>query len=293
MSWSVPPEWDGDRADKVLAHLSGRSRAAARLAIERRTVSLNGESIEPRHPVRVGDAFTGEIPTSHTPLEPEAVPFRVVFEDRYLAIVDKPAGVVTHPGAGRQTGTLAAGLLHRWPRIRGVGAEDRWGIVHRLDRDTSGLLVVALTAETYVGLSAAIKDHKVTREYLCLVSGMPAAPTATIEAPISRDPRRPTRMRVDPDGRPAVTHYRVERSWSGGALLRVTLETGRTHQIRVHLSSIGLPVAGDRTYGTGAGRHRLFLHATRLAFIHPVTGGEVDFECPLPEDLKSALPAAE
>ena len=291
MNWQVPPEWDGERADKVLAQVSGRSRSAARLALEEGTVLLDGESVEPRHKARTGGEFIGTIPDTHIPLEPEPVPFEVVYEDEHIAVIDKPTGIVTHPGAGRSGGTLAGGLLHRWPKVRGGGAENRWGIVHRLDRETSGLLAIALTAEAYVGLSAAIKSRQFTREYLCLVSGTPGAPTATIEAPIGRDPRRPTRMRLDPDGRHAVTHYRVERSWSGLAFLRVILETGRTHQIRVHLASIGLPVAGDRTYGNGTGRHRLFLHATRLAFVHPVDGSAVDVESHLPPDLASALPA--
>ena len=290
MSWPVPAEWDGDRADKVLAHLSGRSRSDARRALEEETVTVDGTSVSARYRVAEGEAFVGEIPDRHTELEPEPVAFGVAFEDQHLAVIDKPAGVVTHPGAGRQTGTLAGGLLDRWPEIRGVGVENRWGIVHRLDRDTSGLLVVALTTVAYEGLSEAIRLRRVTREYWCLVSGTPSSPTGTVEAPIMRDPHRPMRMRIDAEGRPAVTHYRVERSWDGGALLRVTLETGRTHQIRVHMTSIGLPVAGDRTYGDGSKDHRLFLHATRLAFDHPVTGQPIDIESALPEDLASVLP---
>lgn len=290
MNWPIPAEWVGDRADKVLAHLSGRSRVDARRALEEATVTVDGTSVAARYRVAEGETFVGEIPDRHTELEPEPVAFGVVFEDRHLAVIEKPPGVVTHPGAGRQTGTLAGGLLHRWPEIRGVGVENRWGIVHRLDRDTSGLLVVALTTAAYEGLSEAIRLRRVTREYLCLVSGSPPSPTGTIEAPIMRDPHRPMRMRIDAEGRPAVTHYRVERSWDGGALLRVTLETGRTHQIRVHMTSIGLPVAGDHTYGDGSKDHRLFLHATRLAFDHPVTGRPIDLESSLPEDLASVLP---
>jgi 23S rRNA pseudouridine1911/1915/1917 synthase len=289
MTWPVPAEWVGDRADKVLAHVSGRSRADARRALEEETVTVDGTSVAARYRVAEGDTFVGEIPDRITALEPERVTFGVALEDQHLAVIEKPPGVVTHPGAGRQTGTLAGGLLHRWPEIRGVGVENRWGIVHRLDRDTSGLLVVALTTEAYEGLSEAIRMRRVTREYLCLVGGSPPSPTGTIEAPIMRDPHRPMRMRIDAEGRPAVTHYRVERSWNGGALLRVILETGRTHQIRVHMTSIGLPVAGDRTYGDGSKDHRLFLHATRLAFDHPVTGRPIDIESPLPEDLASVL----
>ena len=172
-------------------------------------------------------------------------------EDAHLAVIEKPPGVVTHPGAGRTGVTLAAGVLHRWPSVRGVGTEDRWGIVHRLDRDTSGLMVVALTAEADVGLRAAIKAHQITREYLTLVHGAPAIASGTIEAPLGRDPVRPTRIRIDPNGRPATTHYRIEERLGDMTLLRVTLESGRTHQVRVHLASIGFPIAGDRTYGRG------------------------------------------
>jgi 23S rRNA pseudouridine1911/1915/1917 synthase len=285
----VPAKWAGERADKVLAHLSGRSRADVRQALEEATVTVDGTPVAARYRVVEDETFVGEIPVRHTELKPESVAFGVAFQDRHLAVIEKPPGLVTHPGAGRQTGTLAGGLLHRWPEIRGVGVENRWGIVHRLDRDTSGLLVVALTAMAYEGLSEAIRLRRVTRQYLCLVSGSPPSPTGTIEAPIMRDPHRPMRMRIDAEGRPAVTHYRVERSWDDGALLRVTLETGRTHQIRVHMTSIGLPVAGDRTYGDGSKKHRLFLHATRLAFDHPETGEPIDIESALPEDLAAVL----
>lgn len=290
MEWPVPAIWEGERADKVLASLSGESRAAVRLAIESGSVTLDGEDFEVRRAVTAGQVFSGEIPDRHNPLEPEAIEFGVVYEDSDLAVVDKPFGLVTHPGAGNRGGTLAGGLLHRWPQIRGVGQEDRWGIVHRLDRDTSGLLLVALTVDSFEALSGAIKRREVTREYLALVDGIPAAPSGTIDAPINRDPRRPTRMRIDSDGRSAVSHYRVERQWAKQALLRVTLETGRTHQIRVHLASIGLPVAGDRVYGSAPHNHRLFLHATRLAFAHPRTSKPMEAESPLPDDLALVVP---
>jgi 23S rRNA pseudouridine1911/1915/1917 synthase len=290
MRWIVPSEAAGQRADKVLAHISGHSRSAVRQALETGTVTMGGAIVQPRFSVSPGDEFVGEFVDTHVPLQPEPVAFEVLFEDDGVAVVDKPAGVVTHPGAGRRTGTLAAGLLHRWPSIRGVGEEDRWGIVHRLDRDTSGLLAVALTEEAFIGLSAAIRQREVTREYLCLVEGSPASPTGTIDAPIGRDPRRPTRMSVDASGRQAVTHYRFEEEWGTGSFLRVTLQTGRTHQIRVHLASIGLPVAGDPTYGRGSNEHRLFLHSTRLAFQHPVTGVSVDEVSALPADLEALRP---
>jgi 23S rRNA pseudouridine1911/1915/1917 synthase len=289
MSWTVPLEWDGERADRVLANLSGRSRADVRAAIESGSVVVDGAAVEPRTKVAHGSEFTGDIPDRNKPMQPETVPFVVVYEDEDVAVIDKPAGVVTHPGAGNREGTLAAGLLDRWPRIRGVGADERWGIVHRLDRDTSGLLLVGLSPAGYEGLSEAIRSRAVTREYLALVAGAPATATGTIEAPIGRDPRRPTRMRIDPDGRRAVTHYRVEAAGDHVTLLRVTLETGRTHQIRVHLASIDLPVIGDRTYGRAAGSPRVFLHAARLSLVHPISGEPLEAEAGLPGDLADVL----
>jgi 23S rRNA pseudouridine1911/1915/1917 synthase len=289
MTWAVPPEWDGERADKVLARVAEVSRTAARAALESGDVVVDGEPVEPRTKVGEGAVFTGVIPEITQPLEPEPIAFEVPYEDDDVAVIEKPTGLVTHPGAGNSGGTLASGLLYRWPHIRGVGAEDRWGIVHRLDRDTSGLLVVALTADAYIGLSEAIKRRDVMRQYLALVAGRPETATGTVEAPLGRDLRRPTRFRIDPDGRSAVTHYRIESEYEHTTLLRLTLETGRTHQIRVHLSSIGLPVAGDATYGRPNLSSRLFLHATRLRFEHPVTGVTVDIESSLPDDLVAVL----
>jgi 23S rRNA pseudouridine1911/1915/1917 synthase len=292
MRWVVPPDWDGERFDRVLSHLGGASRAAARIAIESGSVTLDGNPAPPATRVATGAVLEGEIPSTETVLAPEPVEFEVLHEDDDVAVIAKPAGIVTHPGAGNATGTLAAGFLHRWPAIRGVGEEGRWGIVHRLDRDTSGLLVVALTRRAHAALSAAIKRREVTREYVALVVGTPEATTGTVDAPIMRDPNRPTRMRVHVDGRPSVTHYRVEEDLGDFTLLRVTLETGRTHQIRVHMTSIGLPVAGDRVYGNGRGSGRLFLHAARIAFDHPVSQTRIDVESSLPEDLATSLDAA-
>jgi 23S rRNA pseudouridine1911/1915/1917 synthase len=287
--WVVPAEWDGERVDRALARISDSSRAAARAALESGAVTLDGAMAAPSSRVSAGAVLEGEIVQSTAPLVPEAVPFGVEYEDAHVAVVDKPAGVVTHPGAGNATGTLAAGLLQRWPSIRGVGATDRWGIVHRLDRDTSGLLVVALTHEAFAALSDAIRRRDVVREYLGLVAGVPEAATGTIDAPIGRDPRRPTRMRVHRDGRPSVTHYRVEERHGDATLVRLTLETGRTHQIRVHLASIGLPLVGDPVYGNGRGSPRVFLHATRLGFDHPITAAPIVVSSPLPADLAGVL----
>ena len=288
----VPADLGGQRCDLAVARLGDMSRAAARALIESGGVSVGGMAVaSPRQPVSAGDLLEFTAAPEAPGLEPQEVPFGVVYEDSHLAVVDKPAGVVTHPGAGETGPTLAAGILHRWPKVRGVGTDDRWGIVHRLDRDTSGLLVIALDEAAERGLREAIRLHRVEREYLALVQGAPGAPTGTIEAPIARDPARPTRMRLDPTGRPAVTHYRVEESFATTTLLRVTLGTGRTHQIRVHLAGIGLPVIGDRVYGRASGAPRIFLHATRLSFDHPVTGERIIAESPLPTDLAEVLAA--
>jgi 23S rRNA pseudouridine1911/1915/1917 synthase len=217
------------------------------------------------------------------------VSFRVAYEDEHLLVVDKPAGLVVHPARGHREGTLAQLLAGR-----AAGGEDpaRAGIVHRLDRDTSGLLVVARSDEAHRRLQALIRSRQLEREYLALVEGRPPARTGTIEAPIGRDPRVRTRMAVGGDfPRQARTRFTLERSLEGFSLLRLRLDTGRTHQIRVHLRSIGHPVAGDPEYGTAGllGLERQFLHATRLAFPHPITGEPVEVHSPLPDDLRRAL----
>ena len=232
-------------------------------------------------------------PRRASELEPEAMDLDVVWEDSHLLVVDKPAGLVVHPGAGHATGTLVHGLLAH----EAEGGEDpeRPGIVHRLDRETSGLLVVARSDEAHRALQEAIRTRDVTREYVALVRGRPRSRAGRIEAPIGRDRRDPTRMSIDTAApRDAVTHFEVEELLPQHALLRVRLETGRTHQIRVHLQAIELPVAGDPVYGVPGdlGLERQFLHAGRLAFDHPLTGERVDVSSPLPNDLAAALERA-
>jgi len=227
-----------------------------------------------------------------------APPFTVVYRDEHLLVVDKAAGVVVHPGRGHREGTLSQLLVDELAPGEEGGAWDaeRPGIVHRLDRDTSGLMVVARSAAVLGPLQAALAARRIQREYLALVEGRPPARSGTIEAPVGRDPRVRTRMAVGgAAARPARTHFTLERSLGGFTLLRLRLETGRTHQIRVHLRAIGHPVAGDPEYGgAGAlGLERQFLHATRLTFPHPVTGEEVDARSPLPADLAGALERAE
>jgi 23S rRNA pseudouridine1911/1915/1917 synthase len=219
----------------------------------------------------------------------EDVPLRIAYEDEQLLVVDKPAGVVVHPSPGHASGTLVHGLVG----LAGGGEdEERPGIVHRLDRDTSGLLVVARTDEAFERLQALVREHALERRYKALVRGRPRSWTGRIEAPIGRDRREPTRQSLDTDTpRDAVTHFEVEELLGRHALLDVRLETGRTHQIRVHLAAIGLPVVGDPVYGVpDEALKRQFLHAWRLAFPHPLTGEPVEVESPLPPDLQAALP---
>ena len=219
-------------------------------------------------------------------------PFTVAFRDEHLIVVDKAPGVVVHPARGHREDTLAQLLA---PLLAG-GEQERAGIVHRLDRDTSGLLVVARSEEAHRLLQAALAERLIEREYLALVEGRPPARSGTIDAPIGRDPRVRTRMAVGGAGaRAARTHFTLERALAGTSLLRLRLETGRTHQIRVHLQAIGHPVCGDPEYGTAGllGLERQFLHATRLAFDHPLTGERVEAHSPLPADLQGALARAE
>jgi 23S rRNA pseudouridine1911/1915/1917 synthase len=227
---------------------------------------------------------------------PAAPPFTIPYRDEHLLVVDKGPGLVVHPARGHREDTLSQQLA---PLLAGGPGEwdpERAGIVHRLDRDTSGLLVVARTQPVLRRLQAALAARRIEREYLALVEGRPPARTGTIEAPVGRDPRVRTRMTIGGAGqRAARTHFTLERTLATSALLRLRLETGRTHQIRVHLRAIGHPVCGDPEYGTAGmfGLERQFLHATRLAFDHPVTGERVEVVSPLPDDLQRALAAAE
>ncbi len=224
-------------------------------------------------------------------------PFTIAFQDEHLIVVDKAPGVVVHPARGHREDTLAQMLAPLLGDGDGDGGDaERRGIVHRLDRDTSGLLVVARSDEVLRRLQSALARRLIQREYLALVEGRPPARTGTIEAPIGRDPRVRTRMAVaGASAREARTHFTLERSLQDSSLLRLRLETGRTHQIRVHMQAIGHPVCGDPEYGTAGrfGLERQFLHATRLAFEHPMTGAPVDVSSPLPADLQSALSVAE
>ncbi|MGA7097477.1 MAG: RluA family pseudouridine synthase [Acidimicrobiia bacterium] len=293
MILQVPEDLDGLRVDKVLAVLLGVSRAEARSLVEG-GVKLDGVPATGSERVRAGSLLDTPKPLVAGGLEPEDVRFGVVHEDPDLIVVDKPAGVVVHPGAGHAKGTLAAGLLFRYPELEGVGAADRWGLVHRLDRDTSGLLLIGRNQRAFETLAGALARREITRSYLALVRGAMDIETGTIEAPIGRDPTHPTRRAVLPGGKSAVTHYRLIRDYTDEdlALLDVNLDTGRTHQIRVHMAAIEHPVLGDPIYGRpgpGVVAPRVFLHAHRLVLRHPDTGQRVEFESPLPDDLRQVL----
>jgi 23S rRNA pseudouridine1911/1915/1917 synthase len=282
----------GLRLDQFLARPLG-SRAQAQAAIEAGRVKVDGAPRPKRHVVQVGERITVQPREAETSAAaaPDA-PFDVAYEDQYLLVVGKPAGVVVHPARGHATGTLAQALTGR-----AAGGDEPWraGIVHRLDRDTSGLLVVAKTEAVHRALKALLARRQLTREYLALVDGQPPARTGTIEAPIGRDRHDRLKVSINTDHpRAARTHFELERRLPETSLLRVTLDTGRTHQIRVHLAAIGHPVCGDPLYGRADcyGLGRQFLHAHRLSFPHPVTREPVDVVCPLPPDLQQALERA-
>jgi 23S rRNA pseudouridine1911/1915/1917 synthase len=283
----------GERLDAFLAKPLG-SRARAQRLIEAGAVRVDGAEVPKRHRVAAGElVVVDEDADRAPPADPsETADFAIAYEDEHLVVVDKPAGVVVHPARGHWHGTLAQAL-----EGQAAGGEDafRAGIVHRLDRDTSGLLVVAKSDAVHSELKEALQRREVVREYLALVEGRPPARSGTIDAPIGRDRRVRTRQSTDTDdGREAVTHFTLERALPQATLLRVRLQTGRTHQIRVHLQAIGHPVAGDPEYGTPGlyGLERQFLHAEHLAFAHPVTGEPVDVHSPLPADLAAALERA-
>ncbi len=289
-NFEVTPEEAGERLDKLVAQRLGLSRSTARRMIEESLVQVDGvEEVSPAHRMRSGEWVEAQLVEER--LTPENIPVPVVFEDEHLLVVDKPAGLVVHPGAGNRSGTLVNALLDRG--IAGGEEEERPGVVHRLDRDTSGLMVLAKGQEAYSGLVAALSARRVRRVYRAVVVGEGLPATGTVDSPVGRDPANPTLMAAGV-GRPAVTHFQVVYGGAGHTMLRVRLETGRTHQIRAHLKAIGHPVLGDPEYGVpGYGLRRQFLHATALAFTHPVTEERIHVASPLPEDLQEALRTAE
>jgi 23S rRNA pseudouridine1911/1915/1917 synthase len=294
LRFSVAEADAGSRLDRALA---ARPEVATRSLAERLVVhgavTVDGARRSKSHRLEAGSVVEVALPEKIETLQPEPVTVRVAYEDEHLVVVDKPAGITVHPGAGASVGTLAAQLL----TLGAVGGDDaeRPGIVHRLDRDTSGLLVVARTEEAFEALQWAIRRRAIERRYLALARGQPQSTTGRVDAPIGRDRRDPTRRSLNTDEpREAVTWFEVVETTREHALLDVRLETGRTHQIRVHLAAIDLPVSGDPVYGVkdDLGLRRQFLHAHRLRFAHPATRTDIDVDSSLPEELVEALARA-
>ncbi len=301
-----------DEYDFVVEKTSGPARLDAWLAGQRRLasaglsrsrlqalavdgyVAVNGSPARPAQRIRSGDAIKVTVPPAVAPadLKPQDIDVAFVYEDEHLVVVDKPAGLPVHPGPGHPDGTLVNALLARCPDIRGIGGELRPGIVHRLDRDTSGLLVVAKTQTAHQRLADQIRDREALKEYQAVAVGLVTPESGTVDAPIGRDPRHRQRMAVTAGGRIARTHYDTREELPGHTLLDVRLETGRTHQIRVHLAYAGYPVFGDDVYGKGSALlGRQFLHAARLGFRHPATGEWMEHCADLPGDLQAVLTA--
>lgn len=293
LRYRVPEDGAGVRLDRVLAaRPEVGSRGAAERLLAAGSVRVDGEARPKSYRLQGGETVEFELPDGPEPSAPPALPGLIVHEDEHLLVVDKPAGLAVHPAPRRPEPTLVDALRPYGPA---GGDPERPGIVHRLDRETSGLLVVARTEDAHARLSRMVRARLLERRYLALVRGVPGSRTGRIEAPIGRDRRDRTRRSLNtPLPRAAVTHFEVLETLREHALLEIKLETGRTHQIRVHLAAIGLPVAGDATYGAAGdlGLARQFLHAARLAFDHPVTGARVDVSSPLPADLAAALERA-
>ncbi len=294
LRFSVAEDDAGTRLDKVLAQREEvGSRALAEKMLRDGLVLVDGEARPKSHRLEAGSVVSAELPEPSTGLVAEPVSVSVVYQDEHLVVLDKPAGLVVHPGAGIREGTLVGQLLS----LGAAGGPDpeRPGVVHRLDRDTSGLLVAARSEAAHDALQKAIRSRDVERRYLTLARGSPRSRAGRIEAPIGRDRHDPTKRSLDTDEpREAVTHFEVLELMSEHALLEVRLETGRTHQIRVHLAAVDLPVSGDTQYGVRGdlGLERQFLHAHRLRFEHPLSGDQIDLESPLPSDLEAALAQA-
>ena len=287
-------EQDGERLDKVIsARLPELSRATAQRLIKAGVVTVNGRPSKPSYRAQAGDEVIVHVPLEvPEPVLPEEIPLDVIYEDGVLLVVNKPAGMVVHPGAGHASGTLVNAVLARCPQVAEVGGADRAGIVHRLDKDTSGLILVAKDEPTRAALQRQFKRRQVVKTYLALVEDQVQPREGIIDAPVGRDKRQRKRMAVVRRGREAHTTYRAIEYFPEHTLLEVRPHTGRTHQVRVHLAWLGYPIVGDTVYGRRRQpllRSRHFLHAARLRFTHPATGEQVEFEAPLPPELAAVL----
>ncbi len=285
---------EGDRLDRLVADcLPDLSRTRIQALIKEGRVTVNGAPSKPAYRVEEGERIAVYLPPPEpSAFLPEAIPLDVLYEDADLIALNKPAGMVVHPAHGHTSGTLVNAALYRWPELRQVGDEYRAGIVHRLDKDTSGVIVIARTPAAHRALAEQFAGRSVSKRYLALVEGHPDSPTGRIEAPIGRDPRQRKQMAVVRGGREAISEFRLLASYADYALLEVVIFTGRTHQIRVHLAFIGHPVVGDTVYGHRRQRLRLdrhFLHAAELTLHSPTTGEPLTFAAPLPGELARIL----
>ena len=287
--WTVLPTQTGERLDRYLSDVAEATRAAVQGWLEESFVQVNGQNRPKNYKIKTGDTVTVNLPEPVAcDILPENIPLDIVYEDEALLVVNKPRGMVVHPAAGHLSGTLVNALMyHCGDRLSGINGVLRPGIVHRIDKDTSGLLMVAKNDIAHQGLAEQIKEHSFTRVYEAVVRGHLKQEGGTVDAPIGRHPTERKRMAVTPDhSKPARTHYKVLAEYPGYSHLRLQLETGRTHQIRVHMAYLGHPVAGDEVYG---GRHRhpepegQCLHAKEVGFIHPITGKEMHFTSDLPD----------
>jgi len=284
----VGAEESGARLDHFLAGwVPGFSRVRLQGFVKDGHVRVNGEVTRPSHPLREGERVEVVIPEVSAPAQAAAqeIPLDILFEDAEILVLNKPAGLVVHPGAGNASGTVVNAILHHCAGIRMVGGEDRPGIVHRLDKETSGCLIVAKTETSHVRISEQFAGRTVAKTYLALVEGVPRMPHGTIEAAIGRHAVHRQKMTVSERGREAVTKYRVLASRDGKALVECRPQTGRTHQIRVHLKHLGHPIVGDPVYGRRGPHHRHFLHAWKIAFVHPGSGKPLEFVAPVPADF--------
>ena len=285
----------GGRLDAfVAAAANGLTRSQASRYIEEGRVAVDGKTAAKSYRMAGGETVTVDVPeVRDTAVAAQDIPLDVVYEDADVIVVNKPAGLVVHPAPGHPDGTLVNALLHHCgASLSGIGGEKRPGIVHRIDRDTSGLIIAAKNDAAHLGLSAQLSDHTLARTYECLVVGNLRQDSGTVDAPIGRHPSDRKRMAVVAGGRPAVTHWEVIARYSGATHVRCRLETGRTHQIRVHMAYIGHPILGDTVYGAKkpvAGLTGQCLHAVGLRFIHPRTGEAVELHCPLPEEFQAQL----
>lgn len=294
LKFIVTKENIGKRLDAYVSSLKDNiSRSNAQKLIKNNKIFVNGKNVKESYKVKENDEIRIIIEEpKKSSLKPENIPLDIIYEDNDIIVINKPKGMVVHPGNGNHEGTLVNAVLAYAKDLSGIGGELRPGIVHRIDKDTSGLIIVAKNDEAHKNLSEEIKNHEVTKIYTCLIRGNISEDDATIDMPIGRDKNDRKKMAVTEDGKKAITHFRVLKRYGNYTLLRVKIDTGRTHQIRVHMAKIGHPIIGDEVYSNGKNEfnvHGQMLHSTYLKFKHPVTGKELELEAPLPQYFQDVL----